>query len=89
MVVLAGILDSGARQMWCSAAMHISPLTGMVPMYALMSSFHFTPWPKLISGWRGGVRLALKSGGGACTESPHPPPAWAEEGSRSLFHSAL
>jgi hypothetical protein len=52
MAVLAGILDSGAHQMWCSAAMHMSPLTGMVPMYALMSAFHFTPWLKLISRWR-------------------------------------
>jgi hypothetical protein len=47
MAVLTGILDSGAHQMWCSAAMHMSPLTGMVPMYALMSAFHFTPWLKL------------------------------------------
>jgi hypothetical protein len=55
MAVLAGILDSGAGQTWCSAAMHVSPLTGMVPMYALMSAFHFTPWLKLISRWRRGA----------------------------------
>jgi hypothetical protein len=55
MAVLAGILDSGAHQTWCSAAMHVSPLTGMVPMYALMSAFHFMPWLKLISRWRGGA----------------------------------
>jgi hypothetical protein len=30
----------------------MSPLSGMVPMYALMSAFHFTPWLKLISRWR-------------------------------------
>jgi hypothetical protein len=49
MAVVAGIADSGAHQLWCSAAMHMSPLTGMVPMYALMSAFHFTPWLRLIS----------------------------------------
>jgi hypothetical protein len=51
MAVLTGILDSGAHQMACSATMHMSPLTGMVPMYVLMSGFHFTPWLKLISRW--------------------------------------
>jgi hypothetical protein len=51
MAVLTGILDSGAHQMACSAAMHMSPLTGMALMYVLMSGFHFTPWLKLIYGW--------------------------------------
>ena len=49
MAVLTVILDSGAHQMGCSAAMHMSPLSGMVLMYVLMSGFHFTPWLKLIS----------------------------------------
>jgi hypothetical protein len=62
MAVVTGFVDSGAHQMWCSAAMHMSRLTGMVPMYALMSAFHLTPWLRLISRWRGGVRPALKSG---------------------------
>ena len=30
-----------------------SPLSGMVPMYLLMSAFHAAPWLKLVSG---GVR---------------------------------
>jgi hypothetical protein len=51
MAVVTGILDGGGHQMACSATMHMSPLTGMVPMYVLMSGFHFTPWLKLISGW--------------------------------------
>ena len=51
MAVLTGIFDRGAHQMACSAAMHMSPLTGMVLMYVLMSGFHFTPWLKLISRW--------------------------------------
>ena len=49
MAVVTGILDSGAHKAWCSAAMHITPLTGMVPMYLLMSAFHSPPWLKLIS----------------------------------------
>jgi hypothetical protein len=48
MALVTGVLDGGARQMACSATMHGSPLTGMVPMYVLMSGFHFTPWLKLI-----------------------------------------
>jgi hypothetical protein len=49
MAVVTGVVDSGAHQIWCSAAVHMSPLTGMVPMYALMSAFHFTPWLRLMS----------------------------------------
>src|SRR5215469_12479036 len=51
MATLTGILDSGPHQMECSPAMHMSPLTGMVPMYALMSAFHSTAWLRLISRW--------------------------------------
>jgi hypothetical protein len=51
MAVVTGILEGGAPQMTCSAMTHTSPLTGMVPMYVLMSGFHFTPWLKLISRW--------------------------------------
>jgi len=38
-------LAGGAPDMLCSA----SPLTGMVPMYLLMSAFHAAPWLKLLS----------------------------------------
>ena len=38
--------------MLCSAAQDASPLSGMVPMYLLMSAFHSAPWLKLISGRR-------------------------------------
>jgi hypothetical protein len=59
MALLTAITDSGAHQMWCSAAMRNTSLSGMAPMYALMSAFHFTPWLKLISGRRrSGVRPA-------------------------------
>jgi hypothetical protein len=49
MAVVTGVFGSGAHQMTCSATMHLAPLTGMVPMYVLMSGFHFSPWLKLIS----------------------------------------
>lgn len=48
MAVIAGIPGGGAHQMSCSAVAHMSPLTGMVPMYALMSAFHATPWLRVV-----------------------------------------
>jgi hypothetical protein len=44
-------VPGGAPDMICSAA-GASPLSGMVPMYLLMSAFHLAPWLKLISGRR-------------------------------------
>lgn len=38
----------------CSAGPGASVLSGMVPMYALMSAFHLAPWLKLPSSLRGG-----------------------------------
>jgi hypothetical protein len=58
MALLTAVADSGAHQMWCAAAMHGSPLTGMVPMYLLMSAFHVTPWLKRVSRWRRAARPA-------------------------------
>jgi len=52
MAALSGILEGDAHRMSCSAAMPMSALTGMIPMYALMCAFHFTPWLKLVSSWR-------------------------------------
>jgi hypothetical protein len=48
MALLAGIQEGGMPGMLCSAA-HASPLTGMVPMYLLMSAFHSAPWLRLIT----------------------------------------
>jgi hypothetical protein len=36
-----------------------SPLTGMVPMYVLMSVVHVIPWLKLLAGRRRDGRTAL------------------------------
>jgi hypothetical protein len=53
MALLTGVLGGGSSDMMCSAA---SPLSGMVPMYLLMSAFHSAPWLKLISNLRSGAR---------------------------------
>ena len=57
MALLAGIQDGGMPGMLCSIA-NTSPLTGMVPMYLLMSAFHSAPWLRLITNWRSGARQA-------------------------------
>ncbi len=49
MALLAGVSGSSPPDMLCSAALG-SPLSGMVPMYLLMSAFHLGPWLKLFSG---------------------------------------
>jgi hypothetical protein len=71
MALLAGILGAGPPDMLCSAAHGLSPLSGVVVMYLLMSAFHSAPWLKLISRRRSGPRLEeaesgrIQSGGGS------------------------
>ncbi|MGH7072292.1 MAG: hypothetical protein ACREFO_20095 [Acetobacteraceae bacterium] len=48
MALLASQLG-GDAEMMCSAVRGASPLSGMIPMYLLMSAFHATPWLKLVS----------------------------------------
>ena len=55
MALLTG-LGGSPPDMLCSAAQDASPLSGMVPMYLLMSAFHSAPWLKLISSRRSGAR---------------------------------
>jgi hypothetical protein len=50
MALLAAILPGGPPEMLCSE--HTSPLSGMVPMYLLMSAFHSPPWLRLIAQHR-------------------------------------
>ena len=52
MALLTGVLGGGSPDALCSVA-GASPLSGMVPMYLLMSAFHLTPWLKRISSRRG------------------------------------
>ena len=56
MALLTAVLGSGQMAMLCGAAQDASPLSGMVPMYLLMSVFHSAPWLKLILGRRSGAR---------------------------------
>jgi hypothetical protein len=45
---------TGPADMLCSPMEHVSPsLSGMVPMYLLMSAFHLAPWLRMYS--RGGA----------------------------------
>ena len=56
MALLTGVLGGGPPDMLCPAAQDGSPLSGMAPMYLLMSAFHSAPWLKLISKRRTGAR---------------------------------
>ena len=53
MALLTGVLGGGPPDVLCSAARAASPLSGMVPMYLLMSAFHSAPWLKMFLGRRG------------------------------------
>ncbi len=53
MALLTAVLG-GSPDALC-AIMPASPLTGMVPMYVLMSAFHLAPWLRLIANWRSQV----------------------------------
>src|SRR5262245_35436163 len=57
MALLTGVLGGGPQEMLCAAA---TPLSGMVPMYMLMSAFHSGPWLKLISSRRSGARRSRR-----------------------------
>jgi hypothetical protein len=48
MALMAGALGGGPMDVLCSDG-HGSPLSGMVPMYMMMSAFHLAHWLKLIS----------------------------------------
>ena len=56
--LLTAVLGGDPLEMLCLAAEHTSPLSGMIPMYLLMSAFHSPPWLKLISSRRNGARRA-------------------------------
>jgi hypothetical protein len=56
MALLTRVVSGGPLDVLCSTAQDASLLTGMVPMYLLMSAFHLAPWLKLISSRRIGTR---------------------------------
>jgi hypothetical protein len=49
-MALLTYVSGESADMMSSAAQGMSPLSGMVPMYLLMSAFHSAPWLKLICG---------------------------------------
>jgi len=51
MALLTRIHGGSMPDLLCSATQDASPLTGMVPMYLLMSAFHLAPWLRLLSRW--------------------------------------
>lgn len=55
MALLTAALGGGPVDMLCQAGQGFS-LSGMVPMYLLMSAFHSAPWLKLVSARRSGAR---------------------------------
>jgi hypothetical protein len=59
MAVLTFMSGGGQMPMICSASQGAALLTGMVPMYVLMSVFHATPWLKRIAGRRFPKNAAL------------------------------
>ena len=54
-MALLTYVSGGEPDMMCAAAHGVSPLSGMVPMYLLMSAFHSAAWLKLLSRRRVGV----------------------------------
>jgi hypothetical protein len=56
MALLTWIHGGSMPDMLCSAAGNGFPLTGMIPMYLLMSAFHLSPWLGLLSGRPSGAR---------------------------------
>jgi hypothetical protein len=52
MALVTGVLGGGRPDLLCSAAEQTSPLSGMIPMYVLMSAFHSQPWLKLFANRR-------------------------------------
>ena len=69
-MALLTCMSSGSADMMCSAAQGVSPVSGMVPMYVLMSAFHSTPWLKLISRRRSATVIANELGSRVTATEP-------------------
>jgi hypothetical protein len=54
MALLTGVLAGRSPDALCSIV-SASPLSGMLPMYVLMSAFHSAPWLRLIASRRRGA----------------------------------
>jgi len=69
MALLTGMSGGGQPDILCSAAQGASPLSGMVPMYVLMSVFHSAPGLKLIASWRSRRTLNRPNTARSCSDS--------------------
>ena len=59
MALLTGVWGGGGpKDMLCSAEQPASLMSGMAPMYVLMSAFHLAPWLNLLSTPRRGAGRA-------------------------------
>ncbi len=58
LMALLTVVLGGPPDRLCAAAQAASPVSGMVPMYLLMSVFHAAPWLKRVSG-RAKAQLAV------------------------------
>ena len=63
-MALLTYVPGGSADMMCSAAHGASALSGMVPMYVLMSAFHSVPWLTLISRRRSAASRSSQMGSG-------------------------
>lgn len=70
MALLTAVVGGGPMEALCSPA-HGSALTGMVPMYLLMSGFHSPPWLELIASRRPPAPQCSASG--STSASSHSP----------------
>jgi hypothetical protein len=57
MALLTGALGGGQSDIFCAVSEHTSALSGMTPMYLLMSALHSSPWLKLIFSRRNASRV--------------------------------
>ena len=68
MALTTAVLGGGAEPL-CAAARHGALISGMVPMYVLMSAFHVTPWLRLMSGRRAPAARDVIARSGATKQS--------------------
>jgi hypothetical protein len=69
-MALLTVVLGGQPDALCAALQGTSPLSGMVPMYLLMSAFHLAPWLKLIRDQRAGAHALIRE-----TSRARPPSA--------------
>jgi hypothetical protein len=49
MALLTGLAGSASLDMLCATSRHAPLLSGMAPMYWLMTAFHLAPWLRLVN----------------------------------------